>query len=476
MKRCTTIPILIMVAMAVSGCMKAGPDYERPETEFSVPEAYENAAHTGEYPPGGKWWEAFNDDRLNETVARAAAGNHDIREAAARVMEARALLDQADADRYPQIGAAAQASRRQQTIANPITGRNESVETRQFSLSLPASFEIDLWGRLARASEAGRAELMATELNRRTIIHSIVAETVARYLEIRAIEAQIRITEKMVETSRLHLELVKNRYERGLAPVMELHQAKRALARAQSRLPALRRTAGLRRQALSLLQGAYPDNEDAADQQAYAFQMLDPVPEGLPAALLTRRPDIMAAEARLEAASARIGQAKAARFPRLSLTGAFGYASDSLSSFFTPQNEIWNIAAEGFQPIYDAGKLAAGQRGAEARFHAQSVAYARTVLTAFGEVEGALLTRREQMEQRTHLAIYLEQAALTEKNAENRYRRGLIDYSDFLDALQARYQAQMEMVEIESAIYANRVRLHRALGGGWDIELNPLHP
>ncbi len=476
MKQCAIIFILILMTIAAWGCMKAGPDYARPEADFFVPEAYEHAAHTGEYLPGGKWWEAFNDDRLNEIVARVLVSNHDIRQAAANVLEARALLDQVDADRYPQIGAAAQASRRQQTITNPITGQAESVQTSQFSLSVPASFEIDLWGRLARASEAGRAELMATELNRRTIIHSVIAETVTRYLEIRAIEAQIRITEKMVETSRMHLELVENRYERGLAPVMELHQAKRALARIQSRLPALRRTAGLSRQALSILQGAYPDNADEAVRQAYSFEMLDPVPEGLPAALLTRRPDIMAAEARLEAASARIGQAKAARFPRFSLTGAFGYASDSLSSFFTPQNEIWNIAVEGLQPIYDAGKRAAGQRAAEARFQAQSMAYARTVLTAFGEVEGALLTRREQMEQRAHLAIFLEQAALTEKNVEDRYRRGLIDYSGFLDALQARFQAQMEMVEIESAIYANRVRLHRALGGGWDIAMNPMDP
>lgn len=476
MKHCKTITILFIMAIAAWGCMKAGPDYARPELEFFVPEAYENGAHTGEYPPGGKWWEAFNDDRLNGIIARAVVSNHDIRQAAANVLEARAVLDQVDADRYPRIDAAAQASRRQQTIANPLTGRAESVETRQFSLSVPASFEIDLWGRLARASEAGRAELMATALNRRTIIHSIIAETVTRYLEIRGIEAQTRITEKMVETSRMHLELVENRYERGLVPIMELHQAKRALARTQSRLPALRRTAGLSRQALSILQGAYPDNEDAAFRQAYSFKMLDPVPEGLPASLLARRPDIMAAEARLEAASARIGQAKAARFPRFSLTGAFGYASDSLSSFFTPQNEIWNLAVEGLQPIYDAGKRAAGQRAAEARFHAQSMAYARTVLTAFGEVEGALLSRREQMEQRAHLASYLEQAALTEKNAEDRYRRGLIDYSGFLDALQARFQAQMEMVEIESAIYANRVRLHRALGGGWDIALNPMDP
>ena len=468
--------ILIMAAIAAGGCMKAGPDYVRPDVSFTVPETYENAISAGQDFQDDKWWESFNDPVLNEIVPRVVTSNHDIRHAAAAVMEARALFEQFDADRYPRVGVAAQASRQRQSFPNPFTGGTLPVESKHFSLSVPASFEIDLWGRLARASEAGRAELMAVELNRRTLIHSLIAETVARYLEIRAIEEQISITEKMVETSRLHVELVKNRYERGLAPVMELHMAERTLALAQSRLPALRQAAGLSEQALSIMQGEYPVSKNPADRQPYSFEMLDPVPEGLPSALLHRRPDIMAAEASLEAASARIGQAKAARFPRLSLTGAFGYTSDSLASFFTSQNEIWNIAAEGLQPLYDAGKLAAGQRAAEARFEAQSVAYARTVLAAFGEVEGALFTRQQQIERRIHLERFLERAERTEKIAEDRYRRGLIAYSDVLDALQARYQAQMELVEIESAIYANRVRLHRALGGGWDHVLNPPHP
>jgi outer membrane protein, multidrug efflux system len=473
LKRLIVLPLLILLA---GGCMKAGPDYTRPAPDFIIPQEYDNAFFTGERPSDDQWWKAFNDPVLNETVARVIFYNHDIRQAASSVMESRAVFEQVDADRYPQVGVAGLASRRQQAIVNPLTGETESVETRLFSLTVPATFEIDLWGRLARASEAGRAELLMAELNRRTVIQSMIAESVIRYLEIRAMDQQAFITEKMIESARLYLDLVEKRYERGLAPVIEVHQARRTLALLSSRLPALIQAAGLSRQALFILQGEYPDSIDQRHWTVYNFEMLDPVPEGLPSELLNRRPDIMAAEARLEAASARIGQARASRFPRLSLTGAFGYADNSLNSFFTPQNEIWHMAAESLQPLYDAGRLAAAQRAAEARFQTQSIIYARVLLNAFGEVEGALLTRQQQVERRKHLAEFLKHAEITEKLAEDRYQRGLINYLDVIDALQATYQAQMEMIEVETVIYANRVRLHRALGGGWDHALAPSQP
>ncbi len=476
MKYAALISLLIAFFLPATGCMKAGADYTRPDTEFTVPEQFENTVRTGAYAADDKWWAAFNDPFLDDMVERVVSGNHDIRQAASRVMEARALLEQVDADRYPQAGAAANASRMRQPFVNPFTDQADAYEAKQFSLSVPASFEIDLWGRLARASEAGRAEMMAAEFNRRTVIHSVIAESVTRYLETRSLEARIDITEKMAETARIHLELVENRHERGLAPVIEVHQARRTLAQIQSRLPALRQAAGLSKQALSIMEGEYPESADRIQHPVYAFSIPDPVPEGLPSELLNRRPDILAAEARLEAASARIGQAKAARFPRLSLTGAFGYSSDSLKSFFTSQNEIWNIAAEAAVPLYDAGRLKAGQRAAEAQFEAQTVAYARVILIAFGEVEGALLTRQQQIERRDYLAVYLEEAKTTEMTAADRYYRGLIDYSVVLEAIQSRYQAEMELVETESAIYANRVRLHRALGGGWDHVLTVSHP
>lgn len=477
-KRNALILLFIAVVLAAAGCMRVGPDYARPEAGFAMPAQFANTALAGEYPADDKWWEAFNDPVLNDLVLQVVSGNHDIHQAASGVMEARARLVQVDADRYPRAGVSAQASRSRQSVENPITGRTEAIEASRHSLSVPASFEIDLWGRLARASEAGRAELMAAEYNRRTVVHSLIAEAVTRYLEIRALEARIHITEKMAETTALHLALVENRHARGLAPVIEVHQARRSLAQVRSRLPALRQAAGLSKQALSIMQGQYPESADTivdtTGQTAYTFRMPDPVPEGLPSELLHRRPDVRAAEARLEAASARIGQAKAARFPSLSLTGVLGYSSDALQSFFASQNEIYNMAAEAAVPVFDAGRRKAGQKAAEARFEAESAAYARAVLAAFGEVEGALLTRRELVQRREDLAAVLEDAKITETIAQDRYQRGLTDYSAVIDAMQARFQAEMELVESESALYANRVRLHRVLGGGWDHVLTDL--
>jgi multidrug efflux system outer membrane protein len=191
------------------------------------------------------------------------------------------------------------------------------------------------------------------------------------------------------------------------------------------------------------------------------------VPAGLPSELLVRRPDIRSAEAALQAACARIGAAKANRFPQITLTGSFGYSSEELTALFEPENELWQIAAGIFQPLFDAGKRKAVQRAAEARYERQLAVYAKTVLEAFSEVEGALLTRREQIDRYERLEVYLKEAGHTLETAMDRYQRGLADYLNVLDAQKALFQARLNLVETRTAIYTNRVRLYRALGGGW---------
>ena len=191
------------------------------------------------------------------------------------------------------------------------------------------------------------------------------------------------------------------------------------------------------------------------------------MPPGLPSDLLLRRPDIRAAEANLRALNARIGVAKASRFPRITLTGTFGYSSSELDRLFIQGNSLWNIAFGAFQPIFDAGRLKAGQRAAEAQFQQGMADYAKTLLTAFSEVESALLTRKEQMERRGKMLDFLAEARSTQNVAENRYERGLINYLTVLDAQRSRFQAEESLVLVELAILSNRVTLHRALGGGW---------
>jgi multidrug efflux system outer membrane protein len=194
---------------------------------------------------------------------------------------------------------------------------------------------------------------------------------------------------------------------------------------------------------------------------------MEAVPPGLPSDLLRRRPDVRAAEASLTAANARIGAAKAARFPAISLTGSYGYRSTELGELFMPQSELWNLAFNILGPIFNAGKLSANQRRAEALYQQTLAQYAKTVLQAFGEVETALLTRKEQLERRERVLVFLEEARAAQDVAENRYLRGLVGYLNVLEAQQARYSAEESLVLVDLAIMSNRVALYRALGGGW---------
>jgi multidrug efflux system outer membrane protein len=355
------------------------------------------------------------------------------------------------------------------TATPPQTGTVRKGKTANtLVVSLAASFELDLWGRLARAQEAARAELLKAEENRRTVAQTVVAESVGAYLQMESLERRIEIAKKSVASYKRSLKLVESRYRRGLTTSLDVRQARRALAGAESSLPALRQELGVVQQNLSVLLGRYPETRPPRLLPDDYFKRLAPVPPGLPSDLLLRRPDIKAAEADLVALNAQVGEAKAARFPRISLTGGFGYTSSELNTLLKPESEIWNIAAGLLVPVFDAGKLKAEQRAAEARYSQSIADYAKTVLTAFSEVEQALLTRREQLEKRERVLKFLKEARATQKLAERRYLRGLTDYLNVLDSQQTRFDAEQNLVLVDLAVLSNRVSLHRALGGGWD--------
>jgi len=225
----------------------------------------------------------------------------------------------------------------------------------------------------------------------------------------------------------------------------------------QANLPLLRQELGATQQALAVLLGQYPETQPPRKQPEDYYRQLEPVPPGLPSELLMRRPDIRAAEARLKALNAQVGIRKASRFPSITLTGSYGYSSSALGSLFQPDT-VWSMAAGILQPLFDAGKLKAGQRAAEARYSQGMAEYTKTVLRAFSEVEKALLTRKEQVERREEVMNFLVEA---------RYVRGLVDYLTVLNAQQTRFRAEDDLVLVDFAILSNRVTLHRALGGGW---------
>ncbi len=460
--------LAVTLLLGLSGCMKVGPDYHRPDIGLEIPAAYEHAP-VGTVTPQhrDRWWQVYGDPELNACVEEVLNNNLDIQKATAKMLELQSQFVQSRADRFPSLNMEGQAQRQKRQVIGIVPGSRFSVETDIYTLSLPASFELDLWGRLARAEEAVRADLLQAEENRRTVAQTVVGETISLYLQIEALERRIQITNRSIQNYRHALSLVERRYERGLGSILDVRQARRTLSIAEASLPALRQDLGVAQQRMAVLLGRYPKTRPPRPQEEQYFKRLAPVPPGLPSELLLRRPDIRSAEARLKVLNAQVGVAKAARFPRISLTGSFGYTSDELDQLVRPESEFWNVALGAVQPLFNAGKLRAGQRAAEARYQQDVIEYAKVVLTAFSEVESALLTRKEQLERRERVLKVLSEARSTQEIAEDRYRRGLVDYLTVLESQQTRFQAEQELVLVDLAILSNRVSLHRAIGGGW---------
>ena len=471
--------IPVIIALFLSACTM-GPDFESPDLNISQPETFINAPTKALTGPSDKrltefhelenWWQIFDDPNINQIVVNVIQNNLDIQTAAARVLEIESIFKQKRADQYPTLGLNVEGGRTSRGGVNPLTGTVNTNIYDIYSLSLPASFELDLWGRLSRATESAKAQLLSAEENRRTVVQTIIAEAVTLYLNIESLERQIQVNHKSIDAFRQSLDIVEGRYRRGLTTILDVRQASRILAQAQSQLPALTAALGIQSQALAILQGQYPKNKPPREQDPDYFRLPPEVPPGLPSDLIARRPDIAAAEASLHAACAQIGVAKASRFPQINLTATFGYTSDELNALFDPKSELWSIAAGGMQSVFDAGKLAANQRAAQARYEQALTIYSKTVLQAFAEVEGALLNRKELIERRNRLLIYRNEAAATLDVADDRYGRGLVDYLTVLDSQQVRVDAELQVISVEYEILSNHVSLCRALGGGWDLE------
>lgn len=468
-KRAVAGVLSLTIAAAWIGCgvgLRTGPDYERPMDQLAVADTFVQAiADTDAVRIDTRWWTVFRDEELDSLVEEAIRNNLDIKRATAVVLELEARNTQARAGRLPSISLSGSYQTQELPAATSVP--STSGRTESYNASIAASHELDLWGKMSRTHEAARADLLQSIENRQTIMQSVIAETASLYLQQEALERRTHILEQTIEALRKSVRTVEMRYRRGLTSVLELKQAQRALAGAESRMPEFNQELGTTQHRLSILLGRYPGTRPPRTHPEDYYQRLEPVPAGLPSDLLETRPDIRAAEAHLAALNARYGVAKSNLFPRITLTGSYGYTSNELQNLFKPDNILWNLVAGLTQPLFNSGALLAEKDAARARYEQGVIDYAKTVLSAFAEVEGALMARREQLEQRGYIIDYLEKARATQEIAELRYERGLIDYLNVLDAVQARYNAEESLVLVDLAILTNRVTLHRALGGNW---------
>ncbi|MEW5736470.1 MAG: efflux transporter outer membrane subunit [Thermodesulfobacteriota bacterium] len=469
MQRTMRRALFVMLLAACCGC-SLSPAYKRPDPPFSVPEKYEHASGPEEAAAWPEpWWQGFDDPELTRFVSRALSRNLDAAAAAARVEEYAARFSAERAGLFPALNLSAKGDR---------TGVGRSVEIPEFTAGLAASYEVDLFRRIRSGTEASRVELLQMEENRQTVLNTVAASTATAYLEIESLERRIAVLRESIRSYEKSLRLVELRYRRGTTMILDVKQAARLLAQARAGLPVLEQQLALAWQKLSVLCGDYPKDIPARQQPEDYFHALAPVPAGLPSELLRKRPDVRAAEAYLASTVSRTAEAHAARFPRITLTGSYGYASEALGDLLRPEGRMWSLAAGLTAPVFDAGRLKANEEAAQARSRQAEAAYWKTVLTAFSEVEEALTVNRMQEQRLLYLRDFEKQARSALSLAQSRYERGLIEYLTVLDAQQAFILARTDVINTQTALYQNRVFLHRALGGSFDLpqEENPGSP
>jgi multidrug efflux system outer membrane protein len=402
------------------------------------------------------FWNSFGDPALDQLMAEALQANPDIRIAAANVENYLARVTATSADRFPQIGIAGQGARGKGLTFGPETSS-------AYNLGMALAWEIDLWGRLARATDASRADLLAQREVQRGVYLSLAASVARSYFTLRQLDEQLLITRRTLALRQQSLDLFQLRFDGGVISEVELSQVRSEYEQAAAAVPQIELFIAQTEQALSALLGRVPG---PVARGLKLDELKNPaIPAGLPSQLLARRPDIRAAEAQLIAADARVDAARLAWFPRISLTGLAGYASTDLNAL--SNSRVWSGAAGLTQPLFDAGRIGAGVDSAQATRAASEAQYRKTVQNAFREVDDALVSRiklREQVSAQSRQVVALERYA---ELARLRYENGYTSYLEVIDAERTLFSANLSRIATQGAMLAAAVDLYRSLGGAW---------
>jgi len=454
------LPLLLL-----AGCIKVGPDYTRPDV-VPLPAAYPAASEPGEAAIPLDWWQLYSDATLNDLVASARKTNADIRLAAARVQEAEAVLREARAALWPDVSAGYTYSRsRVSTSSVPPPPTGTAMRPSHTLVLASTSYELDFWGRYARASEAAQANLLSSRLSRETVALTLAGATAQTYFALRSLDSQVTVLDLSIRLREDSLEIARTRLQAGLASELDVYQAEGALADALFQRRDAARSRALVERQLAQLTGRL-DLRLAAGE---VFELpLPPVPPaGLPSTLLGRRPDIRAAEESLVAANAQIGVARAAMFPTLSLTGSLGLQSAEFGDLLTSGARVWTLGAGLVGPIFDAGRREARVEQTQARREQAVAGYQRAIETGFREVADALVNVQESSQAEDELRGRLDAAKKALELSRLRYESGYSPYLEVLDAQRTANDAALTFVRNRQARLAFSVDLMKALGGGW---------
>lgn len=465
MKHADLKPLSIgLVAAALSACA-IGPDYKRPEAPTAP--AYKEAgdwlsATPSDNAPRGAWWEAFQDPQLNELEKQVVISNQTLAQAEAQYRQATALLRQTRAGFLPTISAGASVQR--------SGGNNSSTGTavigNRYSLSLDASWELDLWGRVRRSVEASAAEAKASEADLASARLSTQAQLAQSYLQLRITDEQKRLLDDTVTGYQRSLELTQNQYKVGVASKADVAQALAQLKSAQAQAIATSIQRSQLEHAIAVLLGKTPAEFSIEPAKMLAV-VPPPTPPGVPSTLLERRPDIAAAERRMAAANAQIGVAKAAYFPSLTISASGGYQSSSFADWISLPNRFWSVGPSAALTLFDAGARSAQTDQAVAAYDQNVAAYRQTVLGAFQEVEDNLVALHLLTEQASVQNEAVEAAQESLKIAMNQYKAGTVSYLNVVTAQNSAYSNQSSALNVLYSQMSASVLLIKALGGGW---------
>src|SRR5215510_3970015 len=415
-----------------------------------------------------KWFEVFKDPELQQLVRTAMVQNYDLRLAGARISAARANLGLARSDQLPQFEASADLTTNRFSSNGQLAGSGQGGQRRSFGSVLLnlLTFEIDVWGRLRNQTKAARAELRATEEDRKAVMTTVVGDVAAGYFNLLELDSQLDISKRTLATRENSLRLIQLRQQGGLATMLDVRQAEELVYQASQTIPDTERAIEQTENQISLILGNNPGS--IARGKPLAEQEEPPaVPAGLPSALLERRPDIRAAEENLAAQRALVSAAKAAYFPRISLTGLLGFQSNQLSSLFTGPSRAWTLVPQLTQPIFTGGRLKSNVKFARAQQEFALVTYQQTIQNAFREVSDALIQYRKVKEIRTQQELLVKTLQDRSRLAYLRYEGGVDTLLNALDADRELFQAELNLTQTKRDELVSVVPVYKALGCGW---------
>jgi multidrug efflux system outer membrane protein len=480
---------LTVAVVLATGCSFAPEPVAIPAVS-AIPDRFGEEGTSTEAAAALRWWSTFEDETLDLLVSSALDSNLDIREAISRVEEIRAQYRIARSPLFPSVTLGTDASRFSQP-ANAgqfgaifggedgendpdLPARPDRFTFSTFGVSLGAAYEVDFWGRLGSGRRAAMADYLASDSDARTVEITVAAETIAGYFELRELIARREILTEVVDILGERLSLTEDRYQRGIATSIELFQIQQDLNATRSGLPLLDGQIAASRGRLAVLLGRYPEElQQLLNGEAVPSVSLEPIPSGLPSEMLAARPDLRAAAFRLEASRQRVGERAAARLPSISLTGSTGTQSSDLANIVRADQWFTNFVASLTAPIFAGGRLEADQQAAQARYEQEAARYARSVLTAFQEVEASIAGFNAQRERSLVLDEQLNVAEASAEAALRRVEQGVGDYVGYLDALRTVLNVQDTRASAERELATARLDVHRALGGNWVAE--PTH-